>query len=98
MKLHFNTEEILQRLVFFPDWKLENNMLIKNYKFENYLQAFAFVAQVAMISEKLNHHPMIEWNYTEIVLRIFTHDANGITNKDFQWIEKINQILYKNID
>ncbi len=98
MKTHFSTEEVLQRLVFFPDWKYENEFLTKSYQFENYIQAFAFVAQVAMISEKINHHSNIQWDYLNIKLFVKTHDSGGITNKDFQWIEKINQIPYKIID
>lgn len=98
MKTHFDKEEVLQRLVFFPDWKLENNFLVKKYQFKNFMEAFAFVSQVALISEKLNHHPNISLNYNELLLFIRTHDSGGITNKDFQWIEKINQISYHSID
>ncbi len=98
MKSHYTNEEILQRLVFFPDWKLSEGFLTKRYKFTNFIQAFAFVSQVAIISEKLNHHPCIVLDYNQLKLSIKTHDAGGITDKDFQWIEKINQIPYKNID
>lgn len=98
MRAHFSREEVLQRLVFFPDWKFEEDFLVKNFRFENYIQAFAFVSQVAMISEKLNHHPAILWDHKHLKLSVRTHDSGGITNKDFQWIEKINQIPYKIID
>jgi 4a-hydroxytetrahydrobiopterin dehydratase len=98
MKTHFNKEEVNQRLIFYPDWKYDDEFLVRHYRFENFMQAFAFLTQVALISEKFNHHPCINFNYKDITLSIKTFDSGGITNKDFQWIEKINQIPYKKVD
>jgi 4a-hydroxytetrahydrobiopterin dehydratase len=98
MKTHFNSEEIAQRLVFYPDWKYEDGFLVKNYQFSSFIEAFAFITQVAMISEKINHHPVLLSNYTQLKLSIQTFDCGGITHKDFQWIEKINQIPIKKIE
>lgn len=97
-KTHFNEQEIKERLIFFPDWTYDAPFLVKHYKFQNFLETFAFVTQVAILSEKLNHHPDMFVGYNTLTLKIMTHDHDGITHKDFQWIEKINQIPHKNID
>ncbi len=64
-------------------WTEENNQLNKNYVFKNFSEAFAFMTRVALIAEKMNHHP--EWSnvYNKVSIHLSTHDADDIvTDKD----------------
>lgn len=65
------------------DWKEKDSALEKSFDFEDFIQAFAFLTQVAILSEKQNHHPEI-WNvYNKVRLRLSTHDdGDKITDKD----------------
>lgn len=72
-------------------WQQKDNTLYKIFKFKNFSEAFAFMTQVALLAESMNHHPKWtnEWNKVEIWLS--THDAGDIvTEKD--------KTLAKNID
>lgn len=75
-------------------WTTENNALYRKFIFSDFSAAFSFMTRVAMISEKVGHHPTWKntWNTVEIWLT--THDAgNTITDKDRVLAEKINQLL-----
>jgi 4a-hydroxytetrahydrobiopterin dehydratase len=64
-------------------WKEENNKLIREYKFENFQVAFAFITRVAFLAETQNHHPTITNTYSTVRLELTTHDAgNTVTDKD----------------
>ena len=64
-------------------WKEENNKLYRKFQFKNFSEAFAFMTRVALIAEKMNHHPKWTntWNTVEVWLS--THDAGDIvTDRD----------------
>jgi 4a-hydroxytetrahydrobiopterin dehydratase len=64
-------------------WKEENNKLIKTFSFNNFTEAFGFMTKVAIVSEKMNHHPNWSNVYNIVSFELCTHDAgNVITDKD----------------
>ncbi|WP_445710695.1 4a-hydroxytetrahydrobiopterin dehydratase [Flavobacterium sp.] len=72
-------------------WKEENNSLSKSFEFKNFIEAFSFMTKVAMIAEKMNHHP--EWKnvYNKVDIILTTHDeGNTITEKDRLLAEAIS--------
>ncbi|MFN6944600.1 MAG: 4a-hydroxytetrahydrobiopterin dehydratase [Cytophagaceae bacterium] len=72
-------------------WKEENNHLVKSFKFKDFKEAFAFITKVALLSEKLNHHP--EWtnSWNRVHIRITTHSAgNTVTDKDHKMAQEID--------
>lgn len=74
-------------------WQEENNSLKKTFKFKNFSEAFAFMTRVALIAEKMNHHP--EWKniYNTVEISLSTHDAgNIVTEKDKKLAEAINKL------
>lgn len=73
-------------------WVLENGRLHRRYKFSNFSTAFAFMVQVAMICEAMDHHPRWTnvWNVVEIDL--LTHRARGITLLDIEMAAEMEQI------
>ena len=75
-------------------WTEQNNTLIGEFKFKNFTEAFGFLAQVAILQEKHNHHAKIENMYNRVTLTLTTHDAgNTVTDKDYKLAEEIENIL-----
>ncbi|MEN2992101.1 MAG: 4a-hydroxytetrahydrobiopterin dehydratase [Bacteroidia bacterium] len=88
----YSSEEIRQRLVFFPEWQYSQNSLVREYDFGDFLEAWGFLTQVALVAERHNHHPEI-WNvYNKVRLRWSTHEAGGVTERDFTLIEEVDRI------
>ncbi len=75
-------------------WKEINSSLNRVFEFKNFIEAFAFMTKVAMIAEKMNHHP--EWKnvYNKVEITLTTHDAdNTITEKDRQLAKAIDDLV-----
>jgi 4a-hydroxytetrahydrobiopterin dehydratase len=75
-------------------WNETDNTLYRKFEFKDFNEAFAFMTRVAMIAEKMNHHPKWTnvWNTVEIWLS--THDAgNVVTEKDKKLAEKIDTLV-----
>jgi 4a-hydroxytetrahydrobiopterin dehydratase len=76
------------------NWEEKNNSLYCKFEFKDFSEAFAFITRVALIAEKMNHHPKWTnvWNTVEVWLS--THDAGDIvTEKDRKLAEKIDALL-----
>jgi len=75
-------------------WKEENNTLKRSFKFKDFVEAWAFMTQVALIAEKMDHHP--EWSnvYNKVEITLTTHDkGNTITDKDRELAKKIDALV-----
>ena len=82
-------EQALQNL---PGWSVKEGKLHKAYKFKNFTQAFGFMTQAAIVSEKQDHHP--EWFnvYNEVIVDLVSHDSKGITPRDIKLAGSMNAI------
>lgn len=75
-------------------WKEENNKLVSQFEFDNFIQAFAFLTKVAILAEKMNHHPEIFNVYNKVHISLSTHDAGDIvTDKDRKLAGEIDKVL-----
>ena len=75
-------------------WQEENNTLQRSFTFADFSEAFAFMTRVALLAEKMNHHP--EWSnvYNTVTIRLSTHDAgNIVTDKDRALASQIDKLL-----
>lgn len=75
-------------------WEEKNNALVKSFKFKDFIEAFSFMTKVALIAEKMDHHP--EWKnvYNKVLIKLTTHDAgNTITEKDRYLAKAIDSLL-----
>jgi 4a-hydroxytetrahydrobiopterin dehydratase len=75
-------------------WKEDNSKLEQTFEFKNFVEAFGFMSKVALIAEKMNHHP--EWKnvYNKVEITLTTHDkGNTITEKDRELAKAINDLL-----
>lgn len=75
------------------NWKLKGKTIHREIVFKNFIEAFSFMTAVAILAEKANHHPNWENAYNKVVISLSTHDADGITNKDFDLAKAIDKIL-----
>lgn len=77
-----------------PYWQMTTSetRLERTFKFKNFKQAWEFTSQVALISEKLNHHPDINLGYGYCKIAIWSHHCNNILEIDFKLAEEINLI------
>lgn len=84
-------------LASLPEWTLVpgRDAIRRELKFSDFVAAFGFMAQVALVAERSNHHPEWRnvWNTVEIVLS--THDAGGLTVKDLELARAIDQIAQR---
>jgi 4a-hydroxytetrahydrobiopterin dehydratase len=76
-------EDIEARLEAFPDWSQNGDALQRTFSFEDFLSAMAFVRRIADLAEEHQHHPDIMIRYNKVTLTLTTHDAGGLTEKDF---------------
>ncbi len=77
-------------------WKEEKNNLYKKFLFKDFSEAFAFMTRVALIAEKMNHHPEWKNTYNTLEIWLYTHDAGDIvTEKDHKLAKAIDELEKK---
>ncbi len=75
------------------DWRvIDEHHLQKEYKFKNFREGLGFVNRVGEIAEEQNHHPAIELSYTKVIIRLWTHKINGLTESDFIFAAKCEAV------
>lgn len=79
-------------------WALVDGKLHKVFVFQDFVEAFGFMARVALLAERLNHHP--EWSnvYRRVVIDLTTHEAGGVTGLDFALARRIEACLKQEED
>jgi 4a-hydroxytetrahydrobiopterin dehydratase len=85
-------KDIDARLKTRPGWKLEQDKLHRSFKFSNFVEAFGFMSQIAILAEKMDHHP--EWSnvYNRVDVLLTTHDADGVSELDFELAEHMDRL------
>ena len=76
-----------------PSWIIDNKTIKKEFKFENFIEAFGFMSKVALLSEKIDHHPDWQNTYNKVKISLTTHDKGGITNNDIKLAESIDKLI-----
>ena len=75
------------------EWIEENNRLKKTFQFGNFIEAFGFMSRVAIVAEKMDHHPFWSNVYNTVSFELNTHDAGDIvTEKDWKLAEEIDKL------
>lgn len=74
-------------------WKEENNKLKKTFEFDDFVKAFGFMSQVAIVAEKMQHHPNWSNVYNTVSFELNTHDAGDVvTEKDHKLAAEIDKL------
>lgn len=75
-------------------WKEENNQLKRSFEFKDFVEAWGFMNKVALMAEKMNHHPNWSNTYNTVDIALTSHDAgNTVTDRDHKLAKKIDQLL-----
>lgn len=84
--------EIKSAMEQLPEWRVVDGKLHREYKFVDFPLAFGFMATAAPMIEKMNHHP--EWAnvYNRVTVDLTTHDAGGITGRDFELAALLEEV------
>ena len=85
-----SSTEIDSRLRSLSGWELDKGEITRTFTFPNFIGSLAFVNRVGEVAEAAGHHPDIDIRYNKVKLTLVTHDAGGLTAKDFDVAEKIN--------
>tara|TARA_Y100001968_G_scaffold282562_1_gene280597 strand:+ start:77 stop:364 length:288 start_codon:yes stop_codon:yes gene_type:complete len=76
-----------------PSWIKSQKALKKEFKFNNFIEAFGFMSKVALLSEKIDHHPNWQNIYNKVIIELTTHDLGGITTNDTKLAEAIDKLI-----
>jgi 4a-hydroxytetrahydrobiopterin dehydratase len=92
MAAKLSAADVQARLGELPSWTLKDGKLHREYKFAGFVEAFGWMASCALCAEAANHHP--EWFnvWNRVVVDLSTHDAGGITEKDFALAIKMEKL------
>ncbi len=87
-----SADEVQAELAKVTGWTLKDGKLHRELKFEGFVEAFGFMASVALVAERMDHHP--EWFnvWNKVVIDLTTHDAGGISARDFKLAAAIDRL------
>ncbi len=93
MPAKFDPARIKKELADLTGWKADGDEAItKTFKFKDHIEAMGFVTRVAMAAEVMDHHPDLRIVYNTVDLRLNSHDAGGVTERDVKLAAKINEL------
>ena len=88
-----NHDDAETRLADVPGWGIADGALHRELEFANFVEAFGFMAMVALAAEKLDHHPDWSNSWNRVVIDISSHAEGGITERCFELAGAINRAL-----
>lgn len=81
-----------ERLRAVPEWEIEGDRLTRTFRFPDFMGAVGFVNRLAPLAESAGHHPDLEVGWGRVIVELTTHDAGGLTDRDFDLAEQIDRI------
>ena len=88
-----SADEVSRLVESLDGWELDGTALHRQLVFDSFVQAFGFMAQVALIAERLDHHPNWSNVYNRVDIAVTTHDAGGLTSLDFEFVRRVDAVL-----
>lgn len=85
-----NSSQITERLETLDNWQLEGDEIRRQFTFEDFMAAMAFVNRVAESAEAIDHHPDIDIRFNKVLCALSTHSEGGLTEKDFELAAQID--------
>jgi 4a-hydroxytetrahydrobiopterin dehydratase len=82
--------EVRRRLGALPGWERDGVAIRRSYRFETYMAGVRFATRVAELAEQADHHPDILIGYRQVTLTLTSHDAGGLTDRDFDLAARID--------
>lgn len=85
--------DIERLLAGLPDWKRADGTISREFEFDTFTSAIAFVEAVAGIAEEIDHHPDIDIRYRKVLIAVSTHSAGGLTDLDFSLAGRCDELF-----
>jgi 4a-hydroxytetrahydrobiopterin dehydratase len=85
-------EAAQSRLSKLLGWQIESGELVRTFQFKDFVASLRFVNQVGELAEKAGHHPDIDIRYNRVRLALVSHDARGLTEKDFDLATQVQNL------
>ena len=85
-------DEIAERLRSLPGWEIKEGKLTRAFTFDDFMGAVSFVDRLAPVAESQGHHPDLQVSWGRVVVELTTHDAGGLTAKDFQLASLLDKL------
>jgi 4a-hydroxytetrahydrobiopterin dehydratase len=93
MATKLSAAKVAEGLAGLKGWKASGeNAIAKQFTFKDHVAALGFVVKVATSAEVMNHHPEVSWVYNRVSLTLSSHDAGGVTKRDFDLAAKIDEV------
>ncbi len=93
--IKLSDEQIIIRLQDIKSkWSYSQGKLVAEFKFRDFSETFAFMTRVALAAEAISHHPDWHNQYNRLKIQLFTHECNGITDKDFELARRISLLAH----
>ena len=93
MPAKLSADQLQTELATLKQWKLAGSQIERQLNFADFIEAMAFINKVAGLAEQAGHHPDIRVVYNRVTLALSTHDAGGLTEKDFKLAREIDKLL-----
>lgn len=87
-----NSTQIKAALTGVPDWKKKGATIVRTYQFKDFVAAMKFVNRVARLAEKSWHHPDVDIRWNKVTLALTSHDAGGLTDRDFKLARQFDRL------
>lgn len=84
--------EIEQKIQTLPQWQQQGQAITCTFKFKNFVEAIAFVDKLVQPAEAAQHHPDLAISYNEVTVSLTSHEAGGLTQKDFDLAQTISKL------
>jgi len=90
MPVKLSESEVDARLSELPGWRREGDKIRRQFQFADFVGAFSFMTRCALVAEKMDHHP--DWSnvWNKVDVTLWSHDAGGITDRDFRLAQAMN--------
>jgi 4a-hydroxytetrahydrobiopterin dehydratase len=76
------------------DWNIENNLLTKEFEFNNFMEAVEFVNKISILAEAMEHHPdLLIHSYKKVKIMLSSHEENKVTDKDYALANRIDELI-----
>jgi 4a-hydroxytetrahydrobiopterin dehydratase len=86
-------QELHDALLSLPEWRVEGGKLHREFRFATFVDAFGFMSRVALLAEKLDHHPDWSNSYTRVIIALTTHDLGTLSTLDVELARRIDALL-----
>ena len=90
MPVKLSESEVDARMSELPGWRREGDKIRRQFQFADFVGAFSFMTRCALVAEKMDHHP--DWSnvWNKVDVTLWSHDAGGITDRDFRLAQAMN--------